>query len=883
MIHSKNIRKRIVYEKVVPARQANYVDFPESLSPKITGFLTDELKIDQLYCHQAEMFTSVMEGKHTVITTSTASGKTLSFLLPVLQELIKHPQSRAIFIYPTKALASDQYRNLVPALRHFGENRLQAGIYDGDTPVSERSKIRANSNIILTNPEMINSAFLPHHSQYGFNFIFSNLRYIVIDELHAYRGAFGSHLANVFKRLNRICLYYGSSPLFLCSSATIANPVELAENICGHPFSLISNDGSPSPKKNYYFWQPPTAGDTEFRISPAREAVRLIPALVRSSRHFIAFCKSRNAVEIILKESRDRLKGHSAIRTERAQLIAGYRGGYQPGERREIEHRMVNNDLLGLIATNVLELGIDLGQLDTAVLVGYPGTKASFWQQSGRAGRKGMPATVFLMLDNLPMDQYLTIDPDWLFEGETEYAVVDKNNLYIQLAHVRAAAAELPLTLDDLKAFPDLGEIIPVLLDGEELQKNQGKYMWSGKAFPAGDFSLRNIDKTRFKLKNKIDGTLLTEMDELQAYREIYKGAVYLHEGRQFLVESLDTATGLAIAGPSDVNYYTVSGDQTEVIKIQEHRSAELGRTSLGFGDLRVAYTTFGFRRQQFHNHQNLGFEKLDRSLTKTIDTEGLWIRLPDNVYRVFAQLSPEKDLNTGMQFWKNYFEGLSYVLLNSCMMITMTTADDIGSSILIEPGQQPVFAVCIFDLYAGGLGFAAKACEKIPEIIANALKMVGGCSCEHGCPACVGDYHLNKQLVLWGLKNLFQETDPPADLPVLLELVTVPAEKLFHWESLADKWNEFVALMEEKQEYLAHFLSFVGRVEISQHHLVLYLNHAFLKEWLSDEMNLRNLKQLISDYCTVPLNFEIIPENESLQEEIMDPKLVKLYNDLIR
>jgi DEAD/DEAH box helicase domain-containing protein len=775
MIEIKEFKKRLIYEKVLPKRNAVYADFPERMLPEIRDYL-EEFGIRQIYSHQAEMFDRVADGENVIITTSTASGKTLSFLLPILQEILKAPQTRAIFLYPTKALASDQYHGLLPALEYFGKERIQAGIYDGDTPVNERSRIRSSANIILTNPEMLNAAFLPNHNNYGFNFIFSNLKYIVVDELHTYRGAFGSHLANLFKRIGRIARYYNSSPRFLCSSATIANPVELAQKICGRPFSLVAQDGSPAPEKNYYLWQPPTVRGTEYRISPAREATELIPRLVMGNSSFLAFCKSRNAVEIVLKESRDKLKYDGIAGQDFSGLISGYRGGYKPSERKEIEQKMASGQLKGLVATNVLELGIDIGSLDTAVLVGFPGTRASFWQQSGRAGRKGNAAAIFLLLDNLPLDQYLAINPDWLFSGDSEHAVVDPNNLFIQLAHVRAAAAELPLSPDDIGVFPALGEIVPVLLSAKELRKENGKFYWSGGSYPAGDFSLRNMDKVQYKLKNSVDGSILTEMDALQAYREIYKGAIYLHEGLQYLVESLDTANAMALARPIDVNYYTISCDTTEVHKIQDLKTDAVGRTKCFFGDVRVSYTTFGFRRLQFHNHQNLGYEKLAQPLSKTFETEGVWITLPEEASRLLLALTPKRNV---LQFWKTYAEGLGFVLQNAAMMVTMTTPDDIGSALLTDDrGEGACISVCIFDLYAGGLGFADKAYEHISEIIKNAIRMIEGCSCRDGCSACVGDYHLDKKVILWGLKSVFEKLPAPRGIKEPQPSPAVPLEK---------------------------------------------------------------------------------------------------------
>ena len=856
MSETDGYQKKIVHQHVISKREAVYSDFPERLLPEIRQYLEEESNIRNLYCHQAEMFSRAESGENVVITTSTASGKTLGFLLPILQEILKNPSARAVFLYPTKALASDQYRNIAPILKHFGEQRIQAGIYDGDTPVSERSRIRSSANIILTNPEMLNAAFLPHHNNFGFDFIFKNLKFIVIDELHTYRGAFGSHLANLFKRVGRVCGYYGSSPRFLCSSATIANPVELAKKICGRDFSLVDRDGSPAPEKKYYFWQPPTARGTEYRISSAREASDLIPELVTKGSHFIAFCKSRNAVEVVLRESRDKLKPGGTGR-DQSGLVSGYRGGYKPLERREIEEKMADGRIRGLISTNVLELGIDIGSLDTAVLVGFPGTRASFWQQSGRAGRKGNTATVYLLLDNLPLDQYLAIDPDWLFSGGSESAVVAEDNLLIQIAHVRAAAAELPISPDDIAVFPDLGEIIPVLLAEGQLAKADGKFIWSGAAYPAGDFSLRNMDKLQYKLKNSADNSILTEMDELQAFREIYKGAIYMHEGLQYLVESLNTADHSAQAKPVDVNYYTVAHDTTEVQKIMCRDLQALGRTDKHFGNVRVSYTTSGFKRLQFHNHQNLGFDKLDHPLGKTFDTEGFWIRIPREVNDLLLRLTPQKTYDTPLHYWKTYFEGLGFVLLNAAMMLTMTTPDDIGTALLAGDTAADT-SVCIFDMYEGGLGFAEKAYAHAQNILENAIRMVEGCPCRDGCSACVGDYHLDKKIVLWGLKSIFEELEPPRGIKKPQDSPVVRLIKRYDLQTLPEHWKEFTAFIRTANGYLSSFLAdAVPAAQVRENTLVLLLDNPFYVDWISEKTNREQLFNMIRQYVSGSFDIE--------------------------
>ncbi|MCI9073069.1 MAG: DEAD/DEAH box helicase [Lachnospiraceae bacterium] len=823
-----DIDKMVVFSRRMPAKTAEYEEYPAALLPELAEYLRAR-GIERLYSHQAQMFELALRGENVVITTSTASGKTLGFLLPVLQEILRNPGARALFIYPTKALASDQYKALRPALEYFGEDRVSAGVYDGDTTSAQRSRIRRRANIILTNPEMINSSFLPNHSKYGFDLLFANLQYVVIDELHTYRGAFGSHLANVMRRLGRVCRYYHSRPRFLCSSATIANPLELARGICGGPFEQVERDGAPRAERKYVFLQPPKIEDQYGRelgqASAAQVAAHLLPELMEKETSFIAFASSRRNVEIVLKETRDLLEGLDitgqmtgregrkmrALRPEDLMVnrIAGYRGGYTPRERREIESRMNQGELLGLVATNALELGIDIGRLDATVLVGYPDTKASFWQQTGRAGRSGRCCTNYLILREMPFDRYIAVNPDWLFEGSSESAVIDPDNLLIQLAHIRAAAAEIPLGQQDMELFPDLGEAIPVLLEAGELTRQGGLFVWCGQGFPEGDYSLRNIDNGRYKLMNRDTGEQITEMDELQAYREIHEGAVYMHGGAQYQVTHMDMETRTSYAVPFLGNYYTVPGGNTEIRRLRVRQTcsymreaipdsggrlrrqapeegarrpwqrqasekeqeqtdlrweapAQLGAQEaeicVGFGELHVEDVVSMYKKLQFHNHQNLGNDQLPHPLVKRYDTEGAWIELPREVVREYRSMLREG--TGGKQVFDNHFEGLCYALENAARMLTMTEKEDIG---VIPSGNatgqqedaEDRVLVYFYDKYTGGLGYAEKAYERMPEIVSRAETLVAGCACERGCIACIGDYRLNKSKILWGLERL--------------------------------------------------------------------------------------------------------------------------------
>lgn len=771
-----DINDMIVYSRTIPAREAQYADYPTGLLPELAEYLLQR-GIERLYSHQAEMFELALRGENVVITTSTASGKTLGFLLPVLQEILRDSRARAIFVYPTKALASDQYKALRPVLEYFGEDRISAGVYDGDTTFGERSRIRRSANIILTNPEMINSSFLPNHSKYGFDLLFANLRYVVIDELHTYRGAFGSHLANVLRRFERVCRYYGSRPGFLCSSATIANPLELAQGICGRHFVQVERDGAPRACRRYFFLQPPKITDKQGReigqISAATVAANLLPELMERGTSFIAFASSRRNVEIVLKEARDLLEGQETAQAGRMRAlhpeqlmvnrIAGYRGGYTPRERREIEGRMNRGELLGLVATNALELGIDIGSLDAAVLVGYPDTRASFWQQTGRAGRSGRSCTNYLILREMPFDQYIAVNPDWLFEGSSESAVIDPDNLLIQLAHIRAAAAEIPLGQQDAELFPDLGEAIPVLLEVGELTRQGGRYVWCGQSFPEGDYSLRNIDNGRYKLINQETREHITEMDELQAFRELHSGAVYMHGGVQYQISSMDRETRTSYALPFSGNYYTVPGGSTEIRQLRirhacDYRQEQGEIVQVCLGEIHVEDVVSMYKKLEFHNHQNLGYDQLPQPLTKQYDTEGAWIEIPEEVVSVYRSLLRENA--GGNQTLNNHFEGLCYALENAARMLTMTEREDIG---VITSGNaageqtsfQDQVVVYIYDKFVGGMGYAEKAYERMPEIVSRARALVAGCGCKGGCIACIGDYRLDKSKVLWGLEKI--------------------------------------------------------------------------------------------------------------------------------
>ncbi|WP_372370394.1 DEAD/DEAH box helicase [Candidatus Uabimicrobium sp. HlEnr_7] len=846
---------------------------PEDLHTDLKLFLISQ-NIKKLYSHQLQMYRVGKNGQNAIITTATASGKTISFLLPILQRIIENPGIRVLLLYPTKALAQDQMRNLEPILDYFGRERIEAGVYDGDTPPNERTRIRQRANLILTNPEMVHGSFLPNHSRYGFNNIFSKLTFVVIDELHVYRGAFGSHMANVMRRLHRVCKYYKSAPQFLLSSATIANPLELAKNVCHRNFVLIDKDGSPSYQRKILLWQPPFVGDSPYRKKPEEEAATLIPDLVCKGDRFITFCQSRRQVEVVLKETRDQLlavEDKPSLMKDLGSKVSGYRGGYTKKERKQIEKKLATGHLYGVISTNALELGIDIGDLEVVLLCGFPSTKASFWQQVGRAGRKSNSVAI-LFLDVGSVDQYIALNSDYLTDREVENAIIDKNNLFIQLAHIRAAAAELPITLEDAAIFPDLGESIPVLLKAQELKNEHGNFHWNGKEYPAGDFSLRNTSQHTYKVVHRDHGIMITEMDESQAFREAYPKAIYIHDGLQYMVEDLDLENRIVRVFSIDVNYFTVPFVETDVAIIKDFRSLDLAHTSITFGDVKVTETVVAYKMVQFHNHQNLGYESIDLRLVQELETEAIWYKIPQQVVTIFE---------THREF--NFYRGLQHALLTAARMRTMATTEDMSATFFTNVknyGCDQYSYILLYDLYPSGLGFTEKAFDFAKEILLDAISLVQSCRCEHGCPACVGDYFLDRDVVCWGLNSMQKQTTPPVKISGY-DLPPIPKEKKqFQLEELSGKWQEFVEVLSTKGEKLGEFLAHINTIKVEGNVLKLSITSEFLAQWILEKENKKKIEKTISYYVVVPQKFCIDVFDVKSQDRTIE-KIMRRYDNL--
>ncbi len=858
--------EQIIATRSIKSRPAVFVNPPEKLHPELQNWLINN-GFKQLYSHQAEMFNKAYNGKSVIITTGTASGKSLSFYLPVMQRILENPSRRAIFIYPTKALTKDQYRNIKEFVAFFGKDKIQAGIYDGDTAPDERSRIREQANIILTNPDMINASFIPNHNKYGFPHIFANLDTIIIDELHTYRGAFGSHVSNVFRRLLRICNYHGNRPRFLCSSATIANALELAENICHTPFEIIEQDGSPAPAKHIHFYQPEYMEDAQRKKAVTEELKVILPEFVLSGVRSISFCQSRRETEVVTKESRDILASDPMeYGINLSDKISAYRGGYTPLERAKIEKDLIEGTLLGVVSTNALELGIDIGTLDAVVMGGFPGTRASFWQQLGRAGRSGSEAHAVVMLKEKPLDQYVGKHPDWLLHADSENAIIDRDNLYIQLAHIRAASAELPLTIDDISYFPDLGEIIPLLVKEGELIEQNSTFQWSGDISPAHEISLRNISGDTIKIIDVEKQETITIVDIIQAKKEFYPGAIYLHDSVQYKSVQLDLESKAAFIKEVDSNYYTEPHKPGEIVVLTEHEHIQKNRINSFFGDVRVTVNITGYKMIEFNTHQNLGFTDLTEILRTKMDTEACWIEIPDIVVQTFIATGKAPALNPESAPRKvpryDYSDGIVHCLKASAAMHVMANENDLEGSIFSffdKVEQKSKYAVVLYDSYPGGLGFAEKAFDHIDQIIQNAGNLLKDCGCKNGCPVCVGDHRIDKNLILWSLRNFYKKLPSPllTNSNEYIKPSQVSSLPKFPWLNIKSNWNNILERFQKENRFGANFLQEVKQVEQSAELLILFLPYGILKIANNTDV-LEGLKTQISYVIETPKKFSI-------------------------
>jgi DEAD/DEAH box helicase domain-containing protein len=745
---SRRVFGNVTLHERLPGRPASLVPVPEDLAPSIQNALAAR-GIRELYTHQRDACAHALCGRDVVIATPTASGKSLCYNLPVLQALAQDPAARALYLFPTKALARDQEAALRALLREAG---LQSGAitYDGDTPADARRAARERAAVLLTNPDMLHAGILPHHANWAR--FFAKLRYVVIDELHVYRGVFGSHLANVVRRLQRIARFHGSEPVFLLASATIGNPAEHAARILGRPVQLIDESGAPQGSRRLIVYNPPVVNaELGVRESYVKAAVRLTSDLVLAGVSTLVFGQSRNNVEVMLKYLRERL-ARDRVPPER---IAGYRGGYLPELRRNIEHSLRDGELSCVVATNALELGIDIGGLDAVVCAGYPGSISGLWQRFGRGGRRGGESLALLVASSAPLDQYVAGQGGQLLSAAIEQARIDPDNAEILVQHVKCAAFELPFEAGE--AFGD----VPLEVVGDALEflgqhrvlhavsGAQGKttYHWASEAYPASHVSLRSVGFDNFAIIERAeDGgrdKVIAEMDWRSTHTMLHEQAIYQHEAAQFQVERLDFENHKAFVRMVDSDYFTtaLTNVRVSVIERAEELPLQPGQpTIIGRGDVSVVEKVVGYKKIKYHTHENVGYGDVHLPEMQ-MHTTALWLTVPEVVVQ---RQEVERPLVI------DALRGIANALhLVACVGL-MTDPADLGRTLGDKtdpdglpgkggsgPGYDPT--IFLYDHVPGGVGLAPRLFEARHELLLKARALLQSCPCEHGCPACVG------------------------------------------------------------------------------------------------------------------------------------------------
>ncbi|HBY99209.1 MAG TPA: DEAD/DEAH box helicase [Chloroflexi bacterium] len=722
---------QIVHCEWLPPREAIFGELKHPL-PALLQTALARMGIEQLYSHQAQTLNAARAGRDVVVATSTASGKTLCYNLPVLETVLDDFRNRALYLFPTKALAQDQLRSLGKLTAGGGAlAKVRFGTYDGDTPQAQRTALRHTGHIILTNPDMLHLGILPNHPLWSR--LLERLRYVVIDEAHVYRGVFGSHVANVLRRLVRLCDFYGSRPTFICASATIANPAEHIERLTSFRPVVVGDDGAPHGPRTFALWNPPALDSPSGEMggaghrSPNSEAANLMVALVEEDLRAIVFTRARKVAELILLYARRQLQ---ARRPELASRIAAYRAGYLAEQRREIERGLFGGDLLAVTATNALELGIDIGELDAAVLVGFPGTIASTWQQAGRAGRGRDPALAVLIAQDNPLDQYFMHHPEMLFDRPVEHALIDPGNVYILQNHLACAAFERPLTpADELLFGPGFMPEVEQLEALGVLEWRDDRWIYRPDDYPAEAVSIRSISPDIYSILNRAEGgALLETVEGSTAFQRIHPGAIYLHQAEAYLVEELDLERRLAWVRPTSASYYTQPRELTDVRIHRRWESRLAGTTTVSVGEVIVRSQVVGFRQRRHFSDEVLDEFPLALPLEE-FETVGVWWEVSPGVAQDLS--AEELDFAGGLHAAEHACIGL-------LPLFAMCDRWDIGgvSTVLHPDTGTPL--ICIYDGYPGGVGIAERGFELIESLWAATRQALQDCPCEDGCPACV-------------------------------------------------------------------------------------------------------------------------------------------------
>ena len=694
------------------------VPLPEGLHPALVAALA-KAGIEHLWSHQAAALEAAASG-HVIVTTGTASGKSLAFNLPVLHTLANRPSARALYLYPTKALAQDQARKL----SELGGRFLRHAIYDGDTPREERRAIRNRSNLILTNPDMLHVGVLPNHDSWGD--VLANLEFVVVDEAHVYRGVFGSHVANVLRRLRRLARAYGSDPRFVLTSATIANPGELAERLTGLDVQLVAEDGAPHAERRVTMWNPPLVDERAgIRASALSEAAGLLASLVEEEVRTICFLKSRRGVELIQKFARLRLE--DAGRGDLAERIAPYRAGYTPAQRREIERRLAEGELLAVVATDALELGIDVGDLDAAVCVTFPGTVASLRQMWGRAGRRQTGLALYVAGDDA-LDQFFCRHPDEFLDRPVESAILDHESEEVHMAHLLAAAYEMPLTGEDADALgPRWEAYAERLVKLGDLRERGGRYLPRRSDYPAAKIPLRSASADSVAVVEASAGEVIGTMETARAHSTVHPGAVYLHMGSAYEVEDLDLDARRAIVKPFFGDWYTQPKKETDTWIEQVRDKRETGGVELSFGIVSVSEQVIAYQRKRVSDHEVLDFETVDLPEQQFV-TQALWYELPE----------PFLASDFPLDVLQGSLHAAEHAQIAVLPLIAMCDRWDIGglsTAFHQQTGRPTIF---IYDGHPGGVGITRMGFRAFEALVDDALRLISECPCERGCPSCV-------------------------------------------------------------------------------------------------------------------------------------------------
>jgi DEAD/DEAH box helicase domain-containing protein len=730
-----------VLDEVTPARAGAYAPIPSEVAPQVREAL-QRRGIEQLFSHQAEAYRLARAGQSLVIATPTASGKSLCYNLPLLDRFAHEPEARALYLFPTKALSRDQEESLRALMREAG---LKHGAitFDGDTPADARRAARERSGVLLTNPDMLHTGILPHHANWAR--LFSNLRYVVIDELHTYRGVFGSHLANVLRRLQRVARFHGSNPVFVLASATIGNPKAHAERMLGREVALVSESGAPAGERRVMVYNPPVVNaELGIRASYLKSAVRLVADLVRADVSTLLFGQSRNSVEVMLKYLRDTFVAEKMD----PALIQGYRGGYLPGTRRATEAALRAGEVRCVVATNALELGIDIGSLDAVVCAGYPGSVAALMQRFGRAGRRGAGSLALLVTSSAPLDQYLAADARFLTGAPVEHARIDPDNVEILVQHLKCAAFELPFeegdTFGDVPA-ESTADALGFLAQHEVVHPTPGPegrrmFHWSSDAYPANHVSLRSVGWDNVVIIELGTDKTLAEMDFRSAHTMLHEQAIYQHEGEQFQVERFDYENHKAYVRKVAPDYFTDAMTYVRVNVIQEDQGAPMGPELLsGMGEVSVIEKVVGYKKIKFHTHENVGYG--DVTLPEMqMHTTSLWLTVPESVVR--SMMAPRPAVIDALR-------GVASALRTVACVGLMIDPRDLGKTLGSKDdadgpprkdggvGFDPT--IFLYDNVPGGVGLAARLFDQREELLRRVVKLLESCACEEGCPACIG------------------------------------------------------------------------------------------------------------------------------------------------